>query len=120
MKFNTRILYLCDDTRAAGVFADIVRAAGFEIICLHTRKDLEEMTLEVYNLFITELFFEGTDCIDLCRTLRQKNYGGKIIALGFIELPNTTLDIFDELAVQYIIRDFGPNELIKIITDCMG
>lgn len=112
---NTRILIIEDEKKIAEILRLYLEREGFTITQATTAKDaLSLVKKNIPDLIILDLILPDMDGEELCRMIK-KNYDIPIIMLTAKSSEDEKVKGFEAGADDYVVKPFGPKELIARI-----
>ncbi|MCS7227583.1 MAG: response regulator transcription factor [Endomicrobia bacterium] len=112
------ILIIEDDQETAEFIKQILKSAGFEVVCSYTGKDIiKKILLYSPDLVLLDLTLPDVDGVDVCRELKA-DFRFQSIPVIMLTARATTEDKvvgFESGADDYILKPFEPEELVARI-----
>ena len=107
-----RILIVEDEARLAGLMADYLRAASYEVDRVHDGlAAIPALRAQAYDLVLLDLMLPGRDGLDICRVLRSFSDVPVIMVTARVEEIDRLLGL-EIGADDYVCKPFSPREVV--------
>ncbi|MDT0498801.1 response regulator [Algiphilus sp. W345] len=107
-----RILIVEDEVRLAGLMADYLRAASYEVDLAHDGlAAIPALRAQTYELVLLDLMLPGRDGLDICRELRSFSDVPVIMVTARVEEIDRLLGL-EIGADDYVCKPFSPREVV--------
>lgn len=110
----TKILIVEDEKKIADFLKKGLSEKGYSVdVAGDSDRALEKATGDSYEIIILDLLLPGTyDGLELCRALRHKGVGAKILMLTARDTVENKIEGLDAGADDYLVKPFSYRELL--------
>ncbi len=113
MSSRVQILLVEDESGVALVLSDLLRAAGYDVtVASDGPSGLAEADRGGFDLLVLDLLLPGLNGLEVCRSVRQRGFGGAILMLTAKgQIPDRVSGL-QAGADDYVVKPFDPDELL--------
>jgi DNA-binding response OmpR family regulator len=110
----TKILIVEDERKISDFLKKGLSEKGYDVdATLDSDEALEKAQAEAYDIILLDLLLPGTyDGLELCRQLRRRGVGSKILMLTARDTVENKIEGLDAGADDYLVKPFSYRELL--------